>query len=70
MSTTTRLTDLTSLRPDHNDASDERVMDLLHEHVPLALLCDLQEAGGPQSAEILAVEGSPTQAWWDQGPTA
>ena len=42
------------------------VMDLLHEHVPLALLCDLSAPEGPHSAEILAEEGQPAQAWWQQ----
>ena len=42
------------------------VMDLLHEHVPLALLCDLSAPEGPQSAEILAEEGQPAETWWKQ----
>lgn len=46
-------------------AEDERVMTLLHDHVPLALLCDLAEAEGPTSAEILATEGGPEVAWWE-----
>ncbi len=52
--------------PSAHDAGDDRVMDLLHEHVPLALLCDLQAADGPRSAEILATEGSPDGAWWER----
>lgn len=44
---------------------DERVMSLLQEHVPLALLVDLAEPEGPSSAEILAAEGEPTQRWWE-----
>lgn len=47
-------------------AQDEHVMSLLHEHVPLALLCDLAESEGPTSAEILAVEGVPVEHWWEQ----
>ena len=47
------------------DGSDE-VMELLQEHVPLALLCDLSEPEGPHSAEILAEEGQPTDTWWKQ----
>jgi len=31
-------------------------MALLHQRVPLTLLCDLLEPGGPHSAEIMAVE--------------
>ena len=44
----------------------EPVMDLLHEHVPLALLCDLTILEGPRSAEILHEEGHPVDAWWQQ----
>ena len=49
-----------------HDADDKRVMDLLHEHVPLALLCDLTQPAGPASAEILEIEGAPDDAWWEQ----
>jgi hypothetical protein len=49
---------------DHTDESE--VMDLLQEHVPLALLCDLSTPEGPHSAEILAEEGQPTDTWWKQ----
>jgi hypothetical protein len=45
---------------------DEHVMALLHEHVPLALLCDLSEPEGPTSAEILEAEGGPDDHWWEQ----
>ncbi len=52
---------------EHIDESDgSEVMDLLQEHVPLALLLDLSEPGGPHSAEILAEEGQPTDTWWKQ----
>ena len=44
---------------------DERVMTLLQDHVPLALLCDLTEPGGPASAEILQAEGEPVDRWWE-----
>ena len=53
------------------DAADEAVgaptavMDLLAEHVPLALLADLVAPGGPESSEILAAEGLPDDAWWE-----
>lgn len=45
--------------------TDELVMTMLHDHVPLSLICDLR-SDGPASAEILAAEGSPTVAWWVQ----
>ncbi len=48
------------------EADESEVMDLLQEHVPLALLCDLSEPEGPHSAEILAEEGQPTDSWWKQ----
>ena len=48
----------------HTDESE--VMDLLQEHVPLALICDLSTPEGPHSAEILAKEGQPTDTWWKQ----
>ena len=52
---------------DHIDESDESdVMELLQEHVPLALLCDLTTPEGPHSAEILAEEGQPADTWWKQ----
>jgi len=52
---------------EHQDHSDEsEVMDLLQDHVPLALLCDLSAPEGPHSAEILAEEGLPTDTWWKQ----
>ena len=45
---------------------DERVMTLLQDHVPLALLCDLTRPEGPHSAEILEAEGGPEDHWWEQ----
>jgi hypothetical protein len=45
--------------------SGDDVMDLLAEHVPLALLADLVAPGGPGSSEILAAEGLPDDAWWE-----
>lgn len=42
------------------------IKDLLAEHVPLALLVDLLGAEGGTSSEILAEEGLPDEAWWDQ----
>jgi hypothetical protein len=35
---------------------DATVMALLHQRVPLTLLCDLLDPSGPSSAEIMAVE--------------
>jgi hypothetical protein len=49
-----------------SSTDDELVMSMLHEHVPLALLCDLAESEGPSSAEILAAEGGPDNHWWEQ----
>jgi hypothetical protein len=49
-----------------NEADDSDVMELLQEHVPLALLCDLTTPEGPHSAEILAEEGQPADTWWKQ----
>jgi hypothetical protein len=40
-------------------------MDLLADHVPLALLMDLVTPDGPPSAEILRDEGMPDDAWWE-----
>ena len=44
---------------------DELVMNMLQEHVPLALLCDLTETDGPSSREILTTEGEPVDRWWE-----
>jgi len=41
------------------------VMDLLAEHVPLALLADLAAPDGPVSQAILETEGIPEDAWWE-----
>jgi hypothetical protein len=49
-----------------SSTDDELVMTMLQEHVPLALLCDLAEAEGPTSAEIMAAEGGPDDHWWEQ----
>lgn len=46
-------------------STDEIVMTLLHDHVPLSLICDLR-SDGPASSEILATEGAPAVAWWVQ----
>jgi len=48
------------------DNADEAMMSMLHEHVPLSLLCDLTAPEGPESVEILAEEGAPDDKWWEQ----
>ena len=48
------------------DLTDTVVMTLLHDHVPLALLCDLTLTDGPTSAAILAAEGEPESRWWER----
>jgi hypothetical protein len=48
------------------DLADTVVMTLLHDHVPLALLCDLTLTDGPTSAAILAAEGEPENRWWER----
>ena len=54
--------------PSADPAADQDVlvMTMLHEHVPLSLLCDLTLDEGPETAEILAEEGQPDDAWWEQ----
>lgn len=53
-------------------ATPPSVMDLLAEHVPLALLADLAAPDGPVSQAILETEGMPDDAWWegDDRPTS
>ncbi|WP_213282768.1 hypothetical protein [Cellulomonas hominis] len=46
------------------EGATEVVMDLLAEHVPLTLLADLAVAE-PRSEAILAAEGLPDDAWWE-----
>ncbi|GAA3813328.1 hypothetical protein [Cellulomonas soli] len=43
----------------------QSIKDLLAEHVPLALLVDLLGAERRTSSEILAEEGLPEDAWWE-----
>lgn len=50
--------------------STDEVMDLLAEHVPLALLADLAAPSGKVSTEILESEGLPDDAWWEIGGDA
>lgn len=51
---------------DYDRPDDGAVMTMLHDHVPLSLLCDLRSPEGPESAEILAEEGAPETRWWEQ----
>ncbi|MFC3690036.1 hypothetical protein [Aquipuribacter hungaricus] len=51
---------------DKDQAIDEAVMDLLHDHVPLTLLVDLVDA--PASEQVLREEGLPEDSWWEQLP--
>ncbi|MFV0458105.1 MAG: hypothetical protein ACK5MT_04955 [Actinomycetales bacterium] len=44
--------------------TDDRVMHLLSEHVPISLIVDLSRPHGPDSEEILTEEGQPEDAWW------
>jgi hypothetical protein len=41
---------------------DGTVMALLHERIPLSLLCDLLDPAGPRSDEIWAVETGAAEA--------
>ena len=54
------------LAPDADSAADLAVMTLLHDHVPLALLCDLTLTDGPTSAARIAAEGEPETRWWER----
>lgn len=56
----TQTTEMPAISP-----TDDVVMTMLHEHVPLSLLCDLA-ADGPGSAEIMAREGAPEVRWWER----
>jgi hypothetical protein len=42
------------------------VLELLGEHVPLSLIIDLTSPDGPDSQNIMDVEGAPEQDWWTQ----
>ena len=52
-------------RTGQDEHEREDVMELLAEHVPLALLVDLVTPQGPASADILRAEGMPDDAWWE-----
>lgn len=43
----------------------QHAQELLAEHVPLTLLVDLLTPTGDTSADLLADEGLPADAWWD-----
>ncbi|WP_456825922.1 hypothetical protein [Cellulomonas sp. P5_E12] len=60
--------DATPVVPDDSEAT-QHVLDLLAEHVPLALIVDLATPEAT-SAEILEAEGLPDQEWWEQRPLA
>ena len=45
----------------------QHAQELLAEHVPLTLLVDLLTPAAPTSDELLAEEGLPDEAWWDEG---
>lgn len=65
--TVTHVTEETAVAvPSEHGAADQSVMSMLHEHVPLTLLCDLTAPEGPESAAILAEEGEPETRWWEQ----
>ena len=66
MSTTTYTTTGTAPGPAVLDLADTVVMTLLHDHVPLALLCDLTLTDGPTSAARIAAEGEPETRWWER----
>lgn len=53
--------------PGEPPSTDEQVMALLHDHVPLTLLVDLVDA--PASEQVLAEEGLPDKPWWEPSPT-
>jgi|GEM_PF-1482502 len=52
---------------DEEDAADaaQHAQELLAEHVPLTLLVDLLTPTGDTSADLLAAEGLPDDAWWE-----
>ncbi len=47
------------------EPTDDEIMDLLAEHVPLSLLMDLALPAGPPSSEVLQAEGLPVEPWWE-----
>ncbi|RZS89948.1 hypothetical protein EV189_1728 [Motilibacter rhizosphaerae] len=49
------------------DTSAQLCMRLLQAGIPLSLLCDLTDDGGPSSRDILEHEGQPELAWWSAG---
>jgi hypothetical protein len=51
-----------------SDDESSEAMRLLHEGVPLALIADLANPGGPRSPEILAEEGMPDVGWLGDTP--
>ncbi|QGQ19777.1 hypothetical protein GC089_11810 [Cellulomonas sp. JZ18] len=49
----------------HGVDATQHAQELLAEHVPLTLLVDLLAPTGDTSADLLADEGLPADAWWD-----
>ena len=47
------------------EPTDDEIMELLAEHVPLSLLMDLALPAGPASSEVLRAEGLPVEPWWE-----
>ncbi|MEZ0448214.1 hypothetical protein [Cellulomonas sp. ICMP 17802] len=52
-----------------DEQTTQPVLDLLAEHVPLALIVDLVTPEAT-SAQILESEGLPESTWWDEEPRA
>lgn len=52
-----------------DEQTTQPVLDLLAEHVPLALIVDLVTPEAT-SAQILEAEGLPESSWWDEERTA
>ena len=42
----------------------EAAVEMLQEHVPLALIRDMVAPHGPRARELLEAEGLPEQEWW------
>ena len=59
------MTSSAELRLAEPSPSTAAAMTMLRSQVPLSLLCDLSDPGGPLSTEIFAEEGAPEQRWWE-----
>lgn len=69
MTDTTPLPDGAAAAGPDGDPDTQPVLDLLAEHVPLALIVDLVTPEAT-SAEILEAEGLPDSEWWEDQPRA